>query len=166
MPFDGIAILTVLTAVGCGIAAGVFFAFSSFVMTALARIPAAQGIAAMQSINVAVINVSFMGVLFGTAGLCVARAAVAGLHWQRAGSAMALAGCVTYLLGTIGTTVAFHVPRNDALALIDPAAPEAVAAWTSYVSAWTLGNHLRTAAAVLAMALLIVSLLLSRAAND
>jgi uncharacterized membrane protein len=48
--------LTLVAALGCGLMAGVFFAFSAFVMKALARLPLAQGIAAMQSINVAVIN--------------------------------------------------------------------------------------------------------------
>jgi uncharacterized membrane protein len=42
---------TLATALGCGLVAGVFFAFSSFVMPALKRLPPAQGIAAMQSIN-------------------------------------------------------------------------------------------------------------------
>jgi uncharacterized membrane protein len=48
--------LTLFSALGCGLIGGVFFAFPSFVMNALARLPAAQGIAAMQSINVVVIN--------------------------------------------------------------------------------------------------------------
>jgi uncharacterized membrane protein len=43
--------LTLITALGCGLAAGVFYAFSTFVMKALARLPAAQGFAAMQSIS-------------------------------------------------------------------------------------------------------------------
>jgi len=43
--------LTLVSALGCGLTAGVFFAFSSFVMKALGRIQPAQGIAAMQSIN-------------------------------------------------------------------------------------------------------------------
>jgi uncharacterized membrane protein len=42
--------LTVAAAVGCGAVGGVFFAFSGFVMPALRRLPAAQGVAAMQSI--------------------------------------------------------------------------------------------------------------------
>jgi len=48
--------LTLCAALGCGLMAGVFFAFSSFVMNALARLTPGEGIAAMQSINVAVIN--------------------------------------------------------------------------------------------------------------
>jgi uncharacterized membrane protein len=53
---DFIFAVTLFTALGCGLMAGFFFAFSAFVMKALARHSAAEGIAAMQSINVAVIN--------------------------------------------------------------------------------------------------------------
>jgi uncharacterized membrane protein len=45
---DGILVaLTFVTALGCGLSTGALFAFSSFVMRALARLPAPQGIAAM-----------------------------------------------------------------------------------------------------------------------
>ena len=56
-----LAFVTLFTAaLGTGIVGGIFFAFSSFVMAALARIPAAQGIAAMNSINAVVLNPIFM----------------------------------------------------------------------------------------------------------
>jgi len=58
--------LTLLGALGAGLVAGIFFAFSAFVMTALGRLPAPKGIAAMQSINVAVLNPAFFSVFFGT----------------------------------------------------------------------------------------------------
>ena len=45
--------LTFISALSCGLMAGVFFAFSPFVMNGLARLPAQQGIAAMQFINAA-----------------------------------------------------------------------------------------------------------------
>ena len=44
MSDDLLIALTLVTALGCGLAAGIFFAFSTFVMKALARIPSAQGI--------------------------------------------------------------------------------------------------------------------------
>ena len=44
-------VLTIVTALGAGLNAGVFFAFSSFVMTALRRLPATQSISAMNAIN-------------------------------------------------------------------------------------------------------------------
>ena len=56
-------------AIGTALIAGAFFAFSSFVMGALGKLPPAQGIAAMQSINVVVINPWFMSAFIGTAAL-------------------------------------------------------------------------------------------------
>jgi uncharacterized membrane protein len=64
--------LTLISALGCGLMAGFFFAFSACVMNALARLPAAQGITAMQSINVTVINPLFGLAFFGTAAACAA----------------------------------------------------------------------------------------------
>jgi uncharacterized membrane protein len=49
-------LVALATALGCGLIAGVFFAFSTFVMKALGSLLPAQGIAAMQSINLAVLN--------------------------------------------------------------------------------------------------------------
>jgi len=51
---DGVLlIMTLVAALGCGLMAGLFYAFSVSVMKALARLPSAAGIAAMQFINVA-----------------------------------------------------------------------------------------------------------------
>jgi uncharacterized membrane protein len=58
--------LTFLVAISCGLAAGIFYAFSSLVMRALAKIPPPAGITAMQSINVSVVNPWFIGRLFRT----------------------------------------------------------------------------------------------------
>jgi uncharacterized membrane protein len=58
--------LKLFSALGCGLIAGVFFAFSVFVMSALARLQPAQGIVAMQSINIRVLNPLFLGVFMGT----------------------------------------------------------------------------------------------------
>ena len=57
----------VLALLGSALIGGVFFAFSSFIMKALARVPSSEGIAVMQSINVVVINPSFIGAFMGTA---------------------------------------------------------------------------------------------------
>jgi uncharacterized membrane protein len=69
---DLLVALTVVTALGCGLGAGALFAFSSFVMTALGRLQPAQGIAAMQSINVQAPTPVFMTALFGSALACLA----------------------------------------------------------------------------------------------
>lgn len=150
--------LIALAALGAGLIAGVFFAFSSFVMGALARLPAAHGVAAMNSINVVVINRSFLGVFFGTAALCLAlaAAALAGLTGARA--PWLLTGAATYLVGSIGVTMVCNVPRNVALAKLDPAKDEASSSWTRYVAAWTTWNHVRTVASLAAAALFVLAL--------
>jgi len=142
--------LTLAAALGCALVGGIFFAFSNFVMKALFRIPAPSGIAAMQAINVTVLNPLFLALFFGTAALCVL---LLFLRWE---SLSALGGAVLYLIGTIGVTMAFNVPRNNVLARVDPGS--SVAAWRRYVQEWTWWNHVRTLAAVAAAALLIVDL--------
>ena len=77
--------LLLVSALGCGLIGGVFFAFSSFVMGALARLPPAQGIAAMQSINIVVINPVFLLAFMGTAVGCGALAVLSLLAWTTPG---------------------------------------------------------------------------------
>lgn len=144
------------TALGCALVAGALFAFSSFVMPALARLPPAQGIAAMQSINVAAINRSFMAAFVGTAVACVGLAVVSLVH-ARAGSGLRIAGAVLYLAGVLAVTRACNLPRNDALAALSPDAATAAAAWGRYVTSWTAWNHVRAAAGALAAAALVWS---------
>jgi uncharacterized membrane protein len=117
--------LTLVTAIGSGLMAGVFFAFSTFVMKALARLPAHEGIAAMQSINVAVINPMFLGAFLGTAVACAAEIVCVGVCWQRSGAAYLLAGAALYLVGTFFVTMRCNVPLNNSLAAISPSGPDA-----------------------------------------
>lgn len=142
--------LTLAAVLGSGLIAGVFFAFSTFVMRALARLPAGEGIAAMQAINVAVINPLFLGVFLGTGALSVAAIVAAWMRWGRPGTAYLLAGGLLYLFGTFFVTILGNVPLNNSLAALAPADPEGARLWTDYVSRWTAWNHIRTAAALLA----------------
>ena len=151
--------LTFVSALGCGLIAGVFFAFSAFVMKALARLPPAQGIAAMQSINVVVINPLFMVALFGTALACVALVVSSLFRWNQPSVVYLLVGSLLYLVGTIAVTMAFNVPRNDALAAADPESADGARLWAGYVTSWTAWNSVRTAAALAAAALLTFALL-------
>ena len=151
---DGwILTLTATGAVGTGLVAGVFFAFSTFVMRALDRLPPAQGVAAMNSISVTVINPLFMLALMGTAGVCVVLGVAAIVKWNEPGAGLVLAGSVSYLVLTILVTMAYHVPRNDALARRDPAAANTARYWAHHVTTWTAGNHLRVVGALAAAVL-------------
>jgi len=151
-------VLTLISAVGAGLVAGIFFAFSTFVMKALDRLPPAQGIAAMQSINVTVINPLFMTAFFGTAAACAILTIFSLLSWHRPGGVFLLVGGLLYLFGTILVTILFNVPRNEALAAVDPASSEGVRLWAGYVTGWTAWNHVRTAAALAAAASLTIAL--------
>jgi uncharacterized membrane protein len=158
-------VLTFAAALGSGLIGGVFFGFSSFIMAALARLPSAQGIAAMQSINVVVINRVFLTAFVGTAGVCAVLTASALFLRHRPGAAYVLAGSLLYIVGTFIVTMALNVPRNDALAVVDPASAEGARLWADYVVNWTRWNHVRTAAAVAAAASLTVALWISGAAS-
>jgi uncharacterized membrane protein len=144
--------LTLVAALGCGLMAGVFFAFSAFVMKALARLPPSEGIAAMQSINVAVLNPWFMSAFLGTAALCVLAVIFSAMRWHEPGAVYLLLGSVLYLAGTLMVTILFNVPRNNALAAVVPTDPSGAGLWADYVAGWTAWNHVRTAAALAAAA--------------
>jgi uncharacterized membrane protein len=149
---------TLATALGCGLVAGVFFAFSSFVMASLKRLPAVDGIAAMQSMIIVAVTPVFMGALFGTAAACLGLMVWAVISWGEGPATLVLAGCVLYLVGTIGVTMARNVPLNNRLARLHPQGADARAYWAKYVTRWTAWNHVRTSAALAAAALLTVAL--------
>ncbi len=138
--------LSVTAALGCALNAGVFFAFSSFVMQGLGRLRPADGAAAMRSINVTAVTPAFMTALFGTAALCVAvvAAGLGGLDESYGG--YLVAGGALYLAGPVLLTMAYHVPRNNELAAAGPDALEQV--WADYLPEWTRWNHVRAAAAL------------------
>ena len=151
-------VLTLCAALGCGLMAGVFFAFSTFIMRALARLQPAQGIEAMQSINRTVINPWFLGAFLGTAAVCILLAGSVLWRWQQPGAVYLLAGSLLYLIGTVLVTMVFNVPMNNALESVDPASNDAASQWDSYLTRWTAWNHVRTAAALLGAASLMLAL--------
>lgn len=151
---------TLATAIGCGLIGGIFFGFSSFVMRALDRLPPANGIAAMQSINVVVLNPWFLVPFMGTAAGCAILGASSLLRWRQPEHLLVIVGSTLYLLGTLGVTIAFNVPRNDALAAVDADSADGAALWTRYVSEWTDWNTVRTITALAAAGMLIVALVL------
>ncbi|HEU4826886.1 MAG TPA: anthrone oxygenase family protein [Dongiaceae bacterium] len=148
----------VLAATGSGLMAGVFFAFSNFVMAALTRIAPAEGTRAMQAINVTVLNGTFLTIFLGTGVVSVLAMAVAVLRKDGSGTLCTLLGGAVYLLGSILVTMRGNVPLNDALAAVDPATQDGTRRWSKYVRGWTRWNHVRTVACIAAMVLFISAL--------
>lgn len=155
---ESLLILKLFAVLGCGIVAGVFFAFSTFVMPALAQLEPAQGIAAMQSINIKAINPWFMTALFATAAVCLFVSILSLLKWHQPNAVYLLVGSLFYLVGTVGVTIAFNVPLNNALAIVKPESAESAILWAKYLNDWTLWNHLRTVSAIVATTLLAIAL--------
>ncbi len=144
---------------GSALVGGIFFAFSSFVLKALARVPSAEGIAAMQSINVVVLNPSFLGAFIGTAVLSLGAAGLALAGWGRPSAPFFLAGAIFYLVGTFLVTALGNVPLNDQLAAVSATDPGAREVWERYLGRWTMWNHVRTAAAMVAALLYSLGLM-------
>jgi uncharacterized membrane protein len=139
--------LTFLAILGSGLMAGLFFAFSVSVMSAFAHLPAQQGAAAMNAINVAILNPVFLTVFMGMTLICAVLAVKAAIGWSQPGSFWLLAGSLFYLVGIFAVTAAFNVPLNDMLA-----ADASGAAWARYLAQWVPWNHVRTAAGMLSLA--------------
>lgn len=148
-------ILEFAAALGIALMAGLYFAFSIAVMGALGRIAPASGMAAMQSINVVILNPWFFLAFFGTAAICAVLIVMALLRWSEPGAALLLIACMLYLIGNIVVTMVFNVPLNDALAAADPASTDGAALWSRYLSTWTAWTHVRTLSCLAALALLI-----------
>ena len=104
----------VSAALGCAVVGGIFFAFSNFVMKALARLPAAEGIGAMQSINIVVLNKWFLGVFTGTALASLLLAGYSITNWSTPSAPWLLGGSVAYVVGSWLLTIAGNVPLNEA----------------------------------------------------
>jgi uncharacterized membrane protein len=150
-------VLTAVAAVGAGVAGGVFFAFSDFVMRALRRLPDQNGLAAMQAINRAAPSPLFMTVLFGTAILCVVLGSSAVPRREEPEAMHQIVGSALYLV-TVAVTMAYHVPRNDALARVDPGSADAGEIWRSYAGPWQSWNHVRTVTSLGAAVTLVLAL--------
>ncbi|GAA1837172.1 anthrone oxygenase family protein [Microlunatus capsulatus] len=134
--------LALVTATASGLTAGVFLGFSALVMPALRGRPPAEAVAAMQAVNLVAPRSLLMVPLLLSAAGCL----LVGVHalvTRPAGQGLLLSGAAAGL-AAFAVTAGYHVPRNDALALLDPAAPGTAAAWARYAAGWTVLNSVRT----------------------
>lgn len=142
-------------ALSCGLMAGVYFAFSAFVMTALRAVPATEGAAVMRSINRVILRSAFMPLFFGSSAAALLLLGHGVLRWPEPAGAPTLLGAVVYLAGMLGVTVRCSVPLNRRL---DASAADADAAWADYAAGWTAWNHVRTVSSLAACVLFALAL--------
>ncbi|WP_410209881.1 DUF1772 domain-containing protein [Aquirhabdus sp.] len=148
---------TLFGALGSGLVAGIFFAFSNFVMTALARIQPVSGIAAMQSINIVVLNPLFMFIFMGTALISIVFIMLGFTPWRSPNAVWLGIASVLYL-GCFIITATVNVPLNDTLAAVDPNSVGVVETWRNYVEKWTLWNHVRTICSLAASGAFVIAI--------
>lgn len=133
-----------VTALSSGVMAGVYFAFSTFIMRAFGTLEPPQAVAAMNAINTTILRSLFMPLFFGSSIVSVALVVIAVMNWGEAGSGMALLAGVFYFLGMFVCTGLFNVPLNNALGEIASNNTDNSQQWIHYLKTWTSWNHLRT----------------------
>ena len=145
-------IITLLAIIGTGLIAGTFFVFSVAIMPAFRRLPANEGLAAMQSINLVIQNPIFLGVFMGTALISLALAVMSIVNWNAPHTYYILAGAAFYVIGSFLLTIVFNVPLNNALDAADATTASGHEFWANYMTDWTFWNHIRTVASILSTA--------------
>ena len=126
------------------------FRFFKFRMNALARMPSSAGITAMQSINVVVLNRSFLGVFIGTAFISSGVVVLTLKNLTHPAAMFYMGGAILYFAGTFLVTMFKNVPLNNRLAAVSSTDSAAISLWTHYLNRWTMWNHVRTTATMAA----------------
>ena len=157
-PENLIFTLALLAALGCGVMAGLFYAFSFCVMTALDRQPPAQAVSAMQSINETIINPIFFVLFFGTGIVCAISVVASIIFWGIPEAGFLLSGGVVYLIGSLMVTFIFNIPMNNTLASCKANEEKGSAYWPIYFQQWTTWNHVRFVSSVASATLFIVAI--------
>jgi uncharacterized membrane protein len=150
--------LTLSSALGCALMAGVFFAFSTFVMKGLDQIPANESISAFNSISVMVGRTLFGAAFVVTPLICVITIIFALWKWQTPASIYILAGGIIYIVFSLLVTIGFNIPLNDALAAVAPNDPNNANLWRNFYDPWMFWNHVRTIGSLGAATAFIIAL--------
>ncbi len=154
-----IDVLLVAAILGSGVIAGVFYAFSGFVMQGLDRLPPADAARAFREINVTAVRPPLMLALFGTALIALALIVIAAFGGAAGATWWVIAGAVVYLVGPVGVTAAANVPRNNRLAAAPPDDVALAAAWREFRPGWQAWNHVRTLTSAAACVVFVVAII-------
>lgn len=157
-------IILIITATTTALIAGLFYAYTCSVNLGLGRLPDAGYIAAMQSINIAILNPLFFFSFMGTAILLPVSTF---LHYDSTISRrflFLLTATLIYLIGGLGVTMFGNVPLNEALDTfnLQSASAEAIAAQRAkFEGRWNNLNTIRTISSTLSIIFVIIACLSS-----
>lgn len=136
--------------IGAGLMAGVYFAFSAFIMRSFDQLGAANATEAMNAINDVILRSWFMALFFGSTLLFVVLSVTAWLDESLPHRWSLFAAGLIYLFGMFLCTALANVPLNNRLAQSTDREP---GFWQRYYRDWTRWNHLRAACSLLALVL-------------
>ncbi|MEC6748581.1 anthrone oxygenase family protein [Marinilactibacillus sp. XAAS-LB27] len=144
--------------IGSGLVAGMFFAFSNFIMKAFSKVSHSNGMTAMQEINKTVLNPWFFLFFLGTALSSVVLMIL--YFFTSLVTVWGLIGATCYFFGCFMVTGIRNVPLNNELAKVNTEDKESKV-WRHFLKTWTTWNHVRTLASLVAMILFLINLLSS-----
>lgn len=145
-----------VSAIGCGLMAGLYFAFSTFILQAFDMNGPERAAQAMNAINVRILRSLFMPLFLGTTLTSAALAVIGLIHIGAPGGMAMLAGGAIYVIGMFVVTMVFNVPLNNALAAAGVA--EVAEMWPRFLRGWLPWNHVRTLASTVSCALFIAAI--------
>lgn len=138
--------LILVSTLALGLIAGFFYTYEVSVMRGFARLPDADFISAMQSVNSTIRNWAFAPSFFGAALLSLLTALLHFRNWRRAKGLLILGAALVYTVGALVLTMRINVPMNEWLAEQGPASrmmdPGAIRA--HYEQDWVFWNLIRT----------------------
>jgi uncharacterized membrane protein len=150
-----ITVLLWAAALSSGLMAGVYFAFSGFIMKAFDKLETTQSVTAMNAVNEVILRSLFMPIFFGSSIISLILIVVGFIYWDEAEAGLVLIAGVVYLVGMFVCTVVFNVPLNNTLSRLDPTSDNAQQGWSHYLNNWTKWNHLRTVSSLVTCVLCI-----------
>ncbi|MDC1287411.1 DUF1772 domain-containing protein [Gammaproteobacteria bacterium] len=145
----------IIASLGAGLMAGVYFAFSTFIMRSFDQLGAVQATEAMNAINEVILRSWFMTLFFGSTLLYATLAGIAVFDTGLAGRWWLFAAGLIYLVGMFLCTALFNVPLNNRLAAAGEDDSARARTWKHYYVYWTRWNHLRAVCSLITVAISI-----------
>ena len=142
-----------IASLSAGLMAGIYFAFSAFIMRSFDQLGAAQAADAMNTINEVILRSWFMTLFFGSTLLYASLAGFALFDTDLAGRWWLFAAGLIYVVGMFLCTALFNVPLNNRLAAAGDDDSVKVETWKHYFVYWTRWNHLRTVCSLVTVAI-------------
>ncbi len=151
-------ILVIVAAIGAGLMAGLYYAFSAFIMKSFDQIGSSNAVVAMNSINEVILRSSFMLLFFGSTILFALLIAVGIFYETTSASWLLISAGLIYVIGMFVCTAAFNVPLNNQLAAVGDEKQERYELWNLYYTNWTRWNSLRAFCSLGASVLCVIYL--------